>query len=86
MLLTRGIASLRLNDLAAVTLAVATFDAFHEANDPYGERDFGTLSVHGHDVIWKIDYYDKALEFGSEDSADPAVTSRVLTVMLAEEW
>ncbi|MFL0670464.1 MAG: DUF3768 domain-containing protein [Erythrobacter sp.] len=25
-------------------------------------------------VFWKIDAYDRALQFGSEDPADPAVT------------
>lgn len=66
--------------------AVQTFDAFTAENDPYGEHDFGAITVAGKRVFWKIDYYDRSLEFGSPDPADPAITRRVLTVMLAEEY
>ena len=41
----------------------------------------------GHDpdrVIWKIDAYDLSLGGHSPDPADPAVSVRVLTIMLAE--
>ena len=37
-------------------------------------------------VFWKIDAYDRALQSGSEDPANPAVTRRVLTIMLASEY
>jgi hypothetical protein len=36
--------------------------------------------------LFKIDYYDASMEFGSEDPADLSKTTRVLTIMLAEDW
>jgi hypothetical protein len=35
---------------------------------------------------FEIDYYDASIEFGSEDPADLSKTTRVLTIMLAEDW
>ena len=52
----------------------------------YGEHDFGSFTLHGHKLFWKSDYYDTVCEFGSEDPADPAKTTRVLTIMLADEY
>ena len=71
--------------LAAVS-AVRAFDAFTSDNDPYGEHDVGGFELCGERLFWKIDYYDKGMSFGSPDPADPAVTRRVLTVMLASEY
>lgn len=50
------------------------------------ERDFGAFDLQGERVLFKIDYYDMALEFGSNDPADASITRRVLTVMLAEDY
>lgn len=66
--------------------ALAKYDTFDDDNDPHRERDFGTLSIFNSGMFWKIDYYDIALEFGSADPANPAVTTRVLTVMLKQEY
>lgn len=66
--------------------AVQRFDAFTEDNDPNGEHDFGVFEHAGERCFWKLDYYDPSLEHGSEDPSDPAQTTRVLTIMLAEEY
>ena len=84
--LTRGLAALPTDELAMALRAVANFDAFRESNDPYGEHDCAVLSAAGHQVMWKIDYFDPELEHHSLDPADPSITSRVLTIMLAEEY
>lgn len=96
---TEGIRALPEVDQSRLRELVETFDAFTPDNDPYGERDFGAI-YQGVDgvwstsrpadvavtVFWKIDAYDRALRFGSDDPADPAVTRRVLTIMLASEY
>lgn len=86
MVLTAGIAALSEKAIGSILLAVANFDAFDQDNDPHGEHDFGQVVVGEHRIIWKIDYYDLSFSARSPDKSDPAVTKRVLTVMLAEEY
>ena len=86
VLMTAGVDALPSDVKAMVVRRVATFSAFTADNDPYGEHDFGNFELAGRKFFWKIDTYDAAMEFGSEDPADPAKTTRVLTIMLAEEY
>jgi hypothetical protein len=67
-------------------LQVQRFAKFDAENDPHGEHDFGSFEVAGEKFFWKIDYYDERCELGSDDPADPEKTTRVLTIMLAEEY
>jgi len=71
---------------SACVEAVQSFREFTEGNDPYGEHDFGAVTVENTKVFFKIDYFDRALAFGSEDPSDPIRTARVLTILLAEEY
>ncbi len=84
VVITQGIAAL--DDLGAIYAKVQAFDAFTGSNDPYGEHDFGSFEHEGQTVFWKFDYYDPDLLMHSPDPADPAVTCRVLTILLADEY
>jgi Protein of unknown function (DUF3768) len=99
---TVGVRSLPASDQSCVRELIENYDAFDEDSDPHGEHDFGTIYQLGDGrwtterprsrddererVFWKFDYYDRDLQFGSEDAANPAVTRRVLTIMLADEY
>ena len=99
---TVGFRSLPESDQSCVRELIETYEAFDEDNDPHGERDFGTIYQLGDGrwtterpksrddererVFWKFDYYDRDLRFGSDDAAKPAITRRVLTIMLADEY
>ncbi|GAO52917.1 DUF3768 domain-containing protein [Novosphingobium sp. MD-1] len=50
------------------------------------ERDLGVFAIDGHTVWVKIDSYDRNLEYGSDDPADPVLTTRVVTILLPEDW
>lgn len=84
--MTAGIRALGLADVVAIAQKVISFNAFDDANDPHGEHDFGSFDHNGSKIFWKIDYYAHDMQHGSADPSDPAVTCRVLTVMLASEY
>lgn len=72
--------------VALALAAVAAFEAFDADNDPHGEHDAAMLDVGSDSILFKIDYYDLNLTGHSPDPSDTAVTERVMTVMLAEEY
>lgn len=84
--LTEGVRALGEDQVRAIIRQVRTFDAFTSDNDPYQEHDFGAFDEGGRRVFWKIDYFDAEMEGASLDAADPKVTTRVMTIMRAEEW
>ena len=96
---TPGFRALPQKDQSRVRELIETFDAFTPDNDPNGERDYGAIYQASdgrwttarpnrarETVFWKIDYFDRELKWWSEDPANPAITRRLLTIMLAEEY
>ena len=86
ILMTQGVMSMGPEGVVGVMLAIAKVTEFNEDNDPYGEHDFGAVSVSGRRIFWKIDYYDESLASHAVDPSDADKCVRVMTVMLAEEY
>jgi hypothetical protein len=84
--ITPGVAALGPDAVERIVKTIAVFDNFCHNNDPYEEHDFGSFDVDGHEILFKIDYFDHSLNDHSPDPADPAVTERVITIMLAAEY
>jgi hypothetical protein len=49
-------------------------------------HDFDAAIFDDITFFWKIDYYNIDLQMHAPDPSDTAVTARVLTIMLAEEY
>jgi hypothetical protein len=86
VVVTSGFESLPADRRGLILAKVRAFDHFNEDNDPHGEHDLGLIEDHDVRCLWKIDYYDRDMELMSPDPANPSVTMRVLTVMLADEY
>jgi hypothetical protein len=83
---TAGIQALDPAVQSRIRERVETYRAWTSDNDPWGEHDCGAFAEGDIRVFWKIDYYDRALEYHSPDPANPAVTKRVLTIMRSDEY
>jgi Protein of unknown function (DUF3768) len=86
VVMTDGVAALPEQKLVQLLERVRSFDAFTNDNDPHGEHDFGSVELAGQTYFFKVDYYAPDMDGGSEDPADPAKTTRVLTIMRADEY
>ena len=84
--ITPGIAALGPEAVARIVKTIEVYDDFCHANDPHQEHDFGSFEADGQTIFFKIDYFDTTMTHHSPDPADPAVTERVITIMLAEEY
>jgi hypothetical protein len=84
VMVTRAVAALGAEAQREILAALRRYDEFDADNDPYGEHDFGRITVQGHEILFN--YYDRDPALHSPDPSDPAVTHRVLTVMLAEDY
>lgn len=81
--MTAGINALPEATRLRVFKSVRQYNNFTPDNDPYGEHDCAVVEVEGLRVIWKIDLYEDPDV--KDAKGEPKVT-RVLTIMLAEEY
>lgn len=86
IVVTSGVQAMGSVFLQAAMTAVQTFSDFNAHSDPHGEHDFGAFEIEGEKLFFKLDYYDLAMTAHSPDATGPAVTKRVLTIMLASEY
>ena len=84
--MTLGVSALGQQAVERIVKTIAVYDDFCHANDPHEEHDFGSFEAEGKTIFFKIDYYDRSLTYHSPDPSDPAVTERVITIMLADEY
>jgi hypothetical protein len=86
VVMTQGVSEMSMDERARIVLTVQSFKDFDTGNDPHGEHDFGSFELAGETYFFKVDYYSPDLQGGSEDPADPEKTTRVLTIMRADEY
>ncbi|MBB1249149.1 DUF3768 domain-containing protein [Rhizobium sp. G21] len=86
ILFTAGVQSLSDERRQQLFDAIKSYSAFTPDNDPYGEHDFGEVEIDTTSIMFKIDYYDLSESFSSPNPADPAVTTRIMTIMLSDEY
>ena len=63
VMLTRGVFSKGQKAINKILDNVKTFNNFNSKNDPYNEHDYGSFIYDGEKIMWKIDYYDRNLQF-----------------------
>ena len=81
-----AVSSLPYLERARLLDKVQKFNDFNESNDAYQEHDFSRIEHNGITYFWKIDYYNKTMDAGSENPADETITIRVLTIMRSDEY
>jgi hypothetical protein len=86
VVITEGVAALEDGTLRRLISKVKAFNSFEKTNDPHGEHDFGSIDLGRQKFFWKVDYYDLTMKAGSDDPANPEITTRVLTIMRADEY
>jgi len=86
VMIMTGVDALPMELKAQVVEKVKRFEDFERENDPHQEHDFGSFEIGGDIFFWKIDYYTSTLDGGSEDPSDATTTTRVLTIMRADEY
>jgi hypothetical protein len=64
VIFTAGVSDLGVAFSHQALALVRRFDVFTPDNDPHGEHDFGSFTLDGRKLFWKIDYYDAACQYG----------------------
>jgi hypothetical protein len=83
IVVTASIAELDRQRKARVLLAVRKFNKFDADNDPHHEHDVAFFEVDGEHYFFKVDLYE---EPDVKSANGERVVTRVLTIMLAEEY
>jgi Protein of unknown function (DUF3768) len=86
VVLTQAVDELPEDKKGRLFAAIRSFSNFTKSNDPPGEHDFGDIELEGKTYFFKLDYYAPNMQGGSEDPADPEKTTRVMTIMRADEY
>ena len=81
--ITTGVAALGPQAVDRIVQTISVFDDFCHANDPHQEHDFGSFQAEGEAIFFKIDLYE---EPDVKNPNGEPIASRVLTIMLAEEY
>jgi hypothetical protein len=86
VLMTATVKALPVEVRAAAIVAVQAHTVFTKDNDPYEEHDWASFELGGQHFVWAIDCYDETCTYRSKDPCDDFVTTRVLTLMLAQDY
>ena len=86
VILTHGVSNLPFDEQLRILIKVKEFNDFTPDNNPWAENDFGKLEHNNTDYFWKIDYYNRDMDTGSDDASNPDITTRVLTIMRSDEY
>ena len=80
LVITDEVAALSEIKLALLLEKVRTFNSFTDDNNPYGENDFGAVSIEDEKFFFKFDYYYEQLKYYKPGAR------HVLTILHSSEW
>ena len=80
MFLSASVAALSKETTERLFHDIRSVTDFPQDDDPYGERDFGSVTVDGNRFYWKFDYLDDNFEYFRLNG------NRSLTIMAADEY
>ena len=86
VMITAGVEAMPVAQRRSLLQKVRAFDAFTRRQRSPRRTRLRRDRRGRRPLLLEIEYYDRATEMGSPDPADPAVTTRVLTIMRADEY